>query len=223
MDLKLAIDRNREALLEVLAALFAMVGMVANQAALTLPRSVYLAALRQLRPAESATRRLIAALAQEFEAPAISARAAPKGAIPRGSNVQTPSFALFDPRKRLIIIGASIASKKRGAGPQIRVLGMEVANAGVTAHQPTKAVDTAQLCRRLQALQSALNDLPRQARRLSRIISRRKHLPLGAGYKRAMRPGRPPGHRSRPIYAVDQILRDCHEFALYALRPPDTV
>lgn len=59
MDWNAAIEKHREALKHILAALLAMAGLSP-----TLPRRLRLAVLRLLRPAESATRRLIIALAR---------------------------------------------------------------------------------------------------------------------------------------------------------------
>jgi hypothetical protein len=59
MDATAAIERDREALKRILAALIAMAGCLSP--ARVLPRHLYLAILRLLRPAESAARRLIIA------------------------------------------------------------------------------------------------------------------------------------------------------------------
>ena len=65
MDWALAIDRNREALARIIAALFAMAGLAEggvvrfDRGIAVLPRHVYLAVLNVLRPAESAVRRLV--------------------------------------------------------------------------------------------------------------------------------------------------------------------
>ncbi len=65
MDWALAIDRNREALTRIVAALFAMAGLTPQGGtAATLPNPIYRAILRVLRPAESATRRLVIILAR---------------------------------------------------------------------------------------------------------------------------------------------------------------
>ena len=71
MDGILAIEHNREALKRILASLVAMAGLAGvdlsvrarGGARRTLPRHLYLAVLRLLRPAEAAARRLIVALA----------------------------------------------------------------------------------------------------------------------------------------------------------------
>ena len=57
MDWTLAITRNREALLRIIAALYALVGLTNGAAFLRLPRHIYRAMSRVLRPAESAVRR----------------------------------------------------------------------------------------------------------------------------------------------------------------------
>ncbi|MFI0843365.1 hypothetical protein [Mesorhizobium sp. IMUNJ 23232] len=62
MDGSLAIEKNREALKRILAMLVGMAEMAGG--ASTLPRHLYRAILRLLRPAESAARRLIIAAAR---------------------------------------------------------------------------------------------------------------------------------------------------------------
>ena len=60
-----ATERNREALLRIIAALFAMAGLAEGVIAATLPRGVFRHVLLVLRPAESAVRRLIIIAARE--------------------------------------------------------------------------------------------------------------------------------------------------------------
>ncbi|MFI0844551.1 hypothetical protein ACH196_11170, partial [Mesorhizobium sp. IMUNJ23232] len=62
MDGNAAIEKNREALKRILAMLVGMAEMAGG--ASTLPRHLYRAILRLLRPAESAARRLIIATAR---------------------------------------------------------------------------------------------------------------------------------------------------------------
>lgn len=73
MDVNVAIERNREALRRILAMLVAMAGAAfpthACGGAVTMPRHLRLAVLRLLRPAESAARRLIVALAKGIVVP----------------------------------------------------------------------------------------------------------------------------------------------------------
>lgn len=97
-------------------------------------------------------------------------------------------------------------------------------------------VDAGGIRRRLSALKHALDDIDRQALRLARWRARRESLDAPAseallkGAKRnsksvrssPMRPGRPPGHRARRRYAVDEVLGECHALALHALARSDT-
>ncbi len=65
MDWDLAIKRNSEVLVEIVADLFAMLGLVAlTDTVSRLPWPTYRAVLRILRPAESALRRLIVVAAR---------------------------------------------------------------------------------------------------------------------------------------------------------------
>ena len=72
---KIAVDRNHQALKRILASLFAMAGWTATGgtflracsdagSASILPRHLYVAILRLLRPAEAATRRLVIVLSR---------------------------------------------------------------------------------------------------------------------------------------------------------------
>ena len=106
MDWDLAIKRNSEALVEIVADLFAMLGFALTDTAARLPWPTYRAVLRILRPAESALCRLIFIAARGLvvePAPSRSRLAGPikpkKGLPPRAS-----AFQLFDPRKRIVIL-----------------------------------------------------------------------------------------------------------------------
>ena len=59
MDWELAIRRNRDDLLKIIAMIFMTIGLMPGAVVATLPRRVYYAAMRILRPAESAVRRVI--------------------------------------------------------------------------------------------------------------------------------------------------------------------
>ena len=82
---------------------------------------------------------------------------------------------------------------------------------------PNGFVDAEPLTRRLQALKSALDDLPRQAKRLARWRLRRDNIP-SLKFKSPLRPGPPPGHRKKPTHEVDEVLIECHGLARDALR-----
>ncbi|MDO8352869.1 MAG: hypothetical protein Q7T14_05355, partial [Aestuariivirga sp.] len=79
-------------------------------------------------------------------------------------------------------------------------------------------VNAERLTRRLQALKLALDDLPRQARRMARWRVRRENSKTPT-FKSPLRPGPPPGHRRRPIHEVDEILANCHRLAWDAMKP----
>lgn len=201
-----AIAANRRDLMQIVAGLVAMlpeamVGM--------LPRWLYLAILQGLRPAESALRRLIAMAAVGITVTPRKARAAPTGAIPSGSGPRKTAFGLFDPRKNV----DPQEKHARGFGPNIRFFdGEDTAPPEKKTISPNDEINAQALCRRLAALQAAMDDIPGQARRLARILARGR-----ARWKRVMRPGRPPGYRHRGKRPVDVLLADCQELALRAL------
>ena len=210
MDWTVAIDRNKNALLRIVAGLFLMIGTHKQ----TVSRRVYWALLAGLRPVESALRRLIVIVARGMVAPEALRRVAPVVAIPKGSGGRVPCFRLFDARLRFSMLGRHAVP---GAGPRIHVLGIDEWGGVRPATLPSDPIDVGRVAQRLAAVQSALDDLPRQARRLVRILAHKK-----SRYTKPMRPGRPPGFRARGRDEVDIVLADCHALAFYTLHPPDT-
>src|SRR5687767_9288662 len=100
MDLDLAIDRNREPLLRIVAVMFAMIGLTEAGAVDRLSRPVYRAVLLVLRPAEAAVRRLIIVAARGMVVKPSRVRSAPVGLALSGKGQGRVSFQLFDPRRR---------------------------------------------------------------------------------------------------------------------------
>jgi hypothetical protein len=227
MDWDLAIKRNSEALNVIVAALFAMLGLVGEATVARLPRSVHSAVLRVLRPAESAMRRLIVIAARGLVvklAPSPS-RPMPAGPIGKGGSGRT-SFQLFDPRKNFAELRQHGRRPARNPprihffGPDPRVAALWPAPRPVAdpAPPPDGLVNAARLSRRLRALKLALEDLPRQARRLARWRMKREKAKTPK-FRSPLRPGPPPGHRKRPIHEVDEVLAECHWLAWDAMKP----
>jgi hypothetical protein len=78
-------------------------------------------------------------------------------------------------------------------------------------------VSAQRLTRRLQALKLALDDLPRQAKRLARWQLRRKKAPSHK-FLSPLRPGHPPGYRRKPVHEVDDVLIECDDLAWEAMK-----
>jgi hypothetical protein len=108
MDWTLAIARNRDALLRIVAGLYVLAGLTGGQIADVLPRAIYHAILRVLRPAESAVRRLIMIAARGLVLVPRAARAGLVGPVPKASadkgsgDGRISSFCLIDPLKRFV-------------------------------------------------------------------------------------------------------------------------
>jgi hypothetical protein len=110
MDWNGAIERQREELLRIVAALFAMAGLIGLRSVETLPRQIHRRILLVLRPAESAVRRLIVATAGEFRGPpATSLGEELKG----GTNI-------LSPEEKAAIIEQARLSRQRGREIQAR-------------------------------------------------------------------------------------------------------
>ncbi len=219
MDWTLGIDRQRDALLRMVAALLVLAGDGS-----VLPRHVRTGIWRVLRPAEAAFRRLVVVVKVVFKIEAgVAVRRGPVPAIPRVSGdtvARVPAFALFDARKSF---KPRSSVKGRKPVPRIRFFDEVQVFEPVVMISPDDEVSAAHMMRRLRALNAALANVPKQARRLARWEAKRQAVRAETGkYIAPMRPGKPPGHRDRGRHPVDFALKECHEMALYALHdPPD--
>jgi hypothetical protein len=234
MDWTLAISRNRDALLRMLAALFAMAGFTDGKAPDILPRHIYRKLLGFLRPAESAVRRLIIIAAHELivkfahcslhSSHAVAGRAQWWGALDK-LPPKLAHFQLFDPLKRF---ANPAYNPITGAPPRISVPGVfdPIFSVPVTK-TPDDLIPAMHLGKRLEALKRALENLPSQALRLARWRARRdmahrQNTLLKVRRLSPLRPGSPPGARRRLALEVDGILRECHALALDRLAEPNT-
>jgi hypothetical protein len=229
MDWDRVIERNSERLFVVVATLVSMVRVHGGGVAAFLPRSVYSAALILLRPAESAVRRLIVIAARGIvvKLKLGAARAFPSGLSIKSNLDHVPAFCLIDPLKRFAPEDFEWGKAKAQVTPRISVPGLFDP---VFPPQPVLADDgtiaAAALGRRIQALRFALDNLPREAKRLARWKARRQLQRQAEkpkpGRMSPFRPGFAPGyHRTRP-QEVDDILSECHHFAREVWDAPDT-
>jgi hypothetical protein len=274
MDGTAAIESNRQALKRILVMLFGMLELGAGggftfplrkgdgrpeaapaegtrpTAALTLPRRLYFAILRLLRPAEAAARRLIIAAAHGIVVALPMRRPKPEPAAKRGARAFLPvgpkrrrrsapyisSLSLLDPPRRPFRI-----ERRHGSAhgvPRISFLDFNRPFVPLPAPaSPDGPIDAARLGSRLEALAAALDDLPGQAKRFARWKARHDAEvaadgPASDRSRRSspLRRGRPPGGRlsrydptathPRRIREVDEILAHAHALALYALERP---
>ncbi len=225
MDWARAIERNSEALVGIVEALFVMLGLVGSDMVSRIPQPLHRAVLRVLRPAESAVRRLVVIAARGLVVKLAASRPMPAGPIGKGGRSR-PSFQLFDPRKNFALLSLRRGTAARLA-PRIHIFARDPRVAALwaapqpspdPAPPPDGLVNAQRLTRRLQALKLALDDLPRQARRLARWRVRRETA-KAPKFKSPLRPGPPPGHRRKPIHEVDEVLIECHGLACDAMKP----
>jgi hypothetical protein len=216
----------------------------------TLPRRVHRAVYRLLRAAEAAVRRLIVVVGRDMAAaepvpPPLSqtsgplvrqvqvnlglahAPAAPAEIPAEPAAPRKLAFPLLDPlpdptRPPFLLRTSGV--------PRISVPGWTPLFPVAPKHEPAPndPIDAGHLRRRLEALASALADLPRQALRLARWRARCEALRKARRLHRVapLRPGRAYGiHRPgspRPEHPIDDILRDLHYFAWEAQERRDT-
>ena len=227
MDWDLAIKRNSEALKGIVEALFALLGLDGTETVGRIPHRLHSAVLRVLRPAESAVRRLIVVAARGLVVKVAPSRPMPKGyIIGKGSGPSSPAFKLCDKRIFFPELGnrrvkyAKHPPRILFFGDDSRVDDLWPAPQPIIkpAPPPDGLVNAERLSRRLQALKLALDDLPRQARRMARWRVRREAMKAPKS-KSPLRPGPPPGRRKRQIHPIDEVLANCHWLAWEALKP----
>ena len=227
MDWDLAIKRNSKALKGIIEVLFALLGLDGTDAALRIPRSLHSAVLQVLRPAESAVRRLIVVAARGLVVKVAPSRPMPKGhRIGKGSGPSRPAFKLCDKRiffpelNNRRVKYAKYPPRIHFFGPDSTVDDLWPGRPRVTAPAPPPdgLINAERISRRLQALKSALDDLPRQARRMARWRVRREAA-KAPKFTSPLRPGPPPGHRKKPIHEIDEVLTECHWLAWEAMKP----
>jgi hypothetical protein len=218
MDWAGAIERNSEALKSIVAELFAMLGIAGEATVSRIPQPLHRAVLRVLRPAESAMRRLIVIAARGLVVKLAPSRPKPVGPIRKGGGNRPPSFQLFDTRKNFAELRPHRVKYMRNP-PRIHFFPYDTLRPPITdpVSPPDGLVNAVRLTRRLQALKLALEDLPRQARRLARWRVRRENAP-SPKFKSPLRPGPPPGHRRKPVHEVDEVLIECHGLAFDAMK-----
>jgi hypothetical protein len=217
MDWARAIEINRTALTRIVAEVFALLGLVAGGTVDRLPRGLYLAAERLLRPAESALRRLIVIAARGLVVKPAAKRPIPKGLVILSTGAKAMSFRLFDTRKTF-----DFDVTENPFFVKVRTYESNPFNPFSSFYQsrpeePEGDLNAMQLCRRLAAVAHALETLPRQALRLARWKERRKVI-AHPKFTSPLRPGPPPGHRNKPNTEVDFVLQECHGLAWDALR-----
>jgi hypothetical protein len=227
MDWALAIERNRQPLLRIVAALCAMIGLGEWGTVARVSRPLYRAVLSVLRPAEAAVRRLIVAAARGIvvrpQAPRV-ARAV--RIISSGTGPGRVMFQLFDPRRvfsgdhRGFWAGARGRPRARfidvAFDPRIPLFRPALRAEPDQAEEPDDhTIDAMPLCRRLAAIRAALEDLPRQAQRYARWRARPRETRRPQRHD-ALRIGPPPGLRRRKTREVDEILSECHWLARHA-------
>jgi hypothetical protein len=237
MDWDQIVERNRERLLTVLAPLLAVLGFDPRRR-LEMPRHFYRSWLILLRPAESAVRRLIVMAARGIIVKLGAARGFPAGLALKFAATEServPAFCLIDPLKRFAPADFEWSAEwgkewgKEQVIPRISVPGLfdPVFPDTVPVPSSDDPIDTSALVRRIAALKAALDNLPRQAKRLARWTARRELARQAEVWKPGrvspMRPGFAPGFHRTDRQEIDEILADCHHFAREAWDwEPDT-
>ncbi len=232
-------ENYRLALLRVVAGLFVSAGMVSDNSVIEkLPRHVRNAILQILRPAESATRRVVAMVARHLAIPDYVKPALRKlgnKGTGKKHGPRAPQFCLIDPRKYFPELHPGRRNPRRNTKPngstepqiQVRIAGFDGQPDFVIWSEPKAVlasddeVPAKKLCRRLLALKLALEDMPRQAQRYVREVAKRKAAAPGPRSVPPLRMGLPPGYRRKHTHEIDEILWDCHCLVRQNTRPPD--
>lgn len=216
MDWNKVIEVNRAALSQILAEIFTLLELALAGKINELPGPLQIRVRRLLRPTEAALRRLIVIMAADVKVKLRAPRAMPTGLVISDSKPGVPCFNLFDARKRF---RPDTAAHDRG--PLIHFFGAVplvpsfLPEPKVIVRDAAQA--TAQLCRRFTALKLALENLPREAKRLARWHLRRASM-RDPKFISPLRPGKPPGHQQRLSLPIDRMLQNLHGLAFDMLR-----
>jgi hypothetical protein len=219
-----AVVRNTVALRAIVAEILSVLAIYGGLDVAKVPRVVRNRILAVLRPAEAALRRLIVIAAYEVSVapPQQNLKRPLAAAKQRASKTRAlrMAFRLFDPRKRFTQRRINYTRFNPrvsfiAADPPFSPLVQQPAPAAIPV--PETQTGARRLCLRVAALSAALDDVPRQAKRLARLQARRE---LRKSFISPLRPGKPPGHRKIPVDDVDLVLAECHDFATAVLAEP---
>jgi hypothetical protein len=201
-----AVKIHRKTLTRIVAELLAMIGLVSVDKI-----------ERLLRPTESALRRLIVIAARGLVVKLLPKRPMPKGLVIKSKGPGRMSFRLFDKRKSFDFI--------KTENPYLVYVKTYESNPfnpfssfyGSRPKDRVRSPSATQLSRRLAAVAHALENLSSQAQRMARWKARRK-LIKNPKFTSPLRPGPPPGHRSKPTTEIDHVLKECHGLAWDVLK-----
>jgi hypothetical protein len=218
MDWAKHIEINRQALIAIVAALVRVVR-------LSVSREARLQVLRTLRPAEAAVRRLIVIAARGLSLKPSVPRPMPPGLskqlrLRRKDRAVRPVFQLADPFMPMVEPAHKPYAKQ---GPRISsvspadptITAVFGAQANTQHSSPADAPDAGLvLMRRLEAIERALGNLPREAKRLMRWKARRAAIAATRPILTSpLRPGRAPYLPKTLTRNVDYVLERCHLLA----------
>jgi len=209
---KLAIKKNREALTQIVAGLFVLVGWNAGkdqQGDTPSPHGRFDKPITlgpiSFRRLAKALRTIVLYVQTQNLTPSGKVEAQRPlpdfAAFNEKAPGRAPAFNLFDPRKPLTVFDESKLSADdagRTCEPEADIILMP------------SAKRSAALLQRLAAVDRALKTLPQQAKRLVSVMEKRKSAPAGPGKVPPIRPGIPPGFRERGAQEEDRVLRECH-------------
>ncbi len=213
MSWPLAITRNRQALLPIVAAIVALLsgreGLIARGGA---PGRAGAAPAGRIRRPPPDRHRHAGAYPVAGAAAAVSGES--RGGVGRGRRgTRRPAFRLSDPPQAFARIrpappaGVPRIRSFGGFSPFVPLVAPPPPPAPAPRPEPAALVEARPLLRRLAALQGALADLPRQARRMARRLARERATSSHRPPRPPLRIGRPPGWRREADRPVDQVLR----------------
>ncbi len=219
--------RNVQALASIAAQLLALVAVYGGADVASLPRAVHSRIIRVLRPAELALRRLIVIAARDVNVEPTPPRVTQvRDRNSHRKPASRMSFKLFDPRKRFTthrVIYATQTPRAFFIAPDapFSPLSPQPPDRPLIQATSDRGISARRLALRIKALKSALENIPRQAMRLARLRLRRERQQPPRFFS-PLRPGNPPGHRITHHHEIDDILAECHKYALGVLSEPNT-
>ncbi|WP_084396267.1 hypothetical protein [Henriciella aquimarina] len=208
--LKIAMERAWPLLTGLAATLAALIGLSDSIAPKRVSRSVHIRAMRLLRPAEALLRRLIVLMARELygnlsgtHPTALSPiHVSPDLVRVKRDQTKKAHFQLFEPLATVASCDSHRAPKPVG---NPRILSLD-APYPAEVEKPD-GLSAARLVARVRALRKVLDNPKHRAKRFARFLARKAAANTPMGRLNPVRPGWPPGARSRhtPPWLTDML------------------
>lgn len=191
--LALAMQRAVPLIERMVLVMSGLLGIGRDELPERISRETHSKITRLLRPVEALLRRLIILMARDVDMAAVTPRVVRKSALRRRKPASaTAHFRLFEPLSHLTSVRRGAPARQRGNGPRC----FDLSQPFPALPEVPQDKAAAPLFHRIEAVQRALENSSRLARRYAGFLARARQPKAVPGRFCAMRPGPAPGARS---------------------------